>query len=85
MKIQTTKHFDKGFANLPPTIKKRAREKLSLFIENPQHPSLRVKKMQGHAYIWEGSISKNYRFTFQIHEDVCMLRRIGTYDILNKP
>ena len=85
MKIQTTRHFDKGFAALPPAIKERAKEKLALFIENPQHPSLRVKKMQGHSYIWEGSITKNYRFTFQIDDDVCILRRIGTHDILNKP
>ena len=85
MKIQTTRHFDKGFSKLPETIKERAKEKLSLFVENPQHPSLRVKKMQGHPYIWEGSITKSYRFTFQINGDVHILRRIGTHDILNKP
>jgi mRNA interferase RelE/StbE len=85
MKIQTTRHFDKGFAGLSPDIKKRAREKLALFVENPQHPSLRVKKMQGHPYIWEGSITKNYRFTFQISEDLCILRRIGTHDIPKTP
>jgi mRNA-degrading endonuclease YafQ of YafQ-DinJ toxin-antitoxin module len=84
MKIQTTRHFDKAFAGLPPAIKERAREKLALFFDNPQHPSLRVKKMQGHRYIWEGSITKSYRFTFQIHEDLCILRRIGTHDVLKK-
>ncbi len=34
---------------------------------------------------WEGRITKNYRFTFQIEGEICILRRIGTHDILKTP
>lgn len=85
MKIQTTKKFDKDYLNLPEKIKDKTDEKLALFLENPQHPSLRVKKMQGYENLWEASINTNYRFTFQISCDVYILRKIGTHDILNNP
>jgi len=35
-----------------------------LFQEYPAHPSLGVKKMQGHMGIWEGRIDQQNRFTF---------------------
>jgi hypothetical protein len=41
--------------------------------------------MQDPRDIWEGRISRSYRFTFQITEDAYVLRAIGTHDILSKP
>ncbi|MBD3377449.1 hypothetical protein GF406_20645 [candidate division KSB1 bacterium] len=85
MKIQRTKQFEKDYSALSEPLKKRAKEKLILFFENPRHPSLQVKKMSGYENIWEGRISYQYRFTFSMVEDVCILRRIGSHDILNRP
>jgi len=48
------------------------------------HPSLRVKRIQGTKHRWEGSITKNYRFTFQFIEDSVLFRTIGTHDILSR-
>jgi mRNA-degrading endonuclease RelE of RelBE toxin-antitoxin system len=85
MKIQTTRPFDKDYNALPETVKVRADKQFFLLLENPDHPSLRLKKIKGHSSIWEGRITKSYRFTFQISGDIYLLRRIGTHDILKTP
>lgn len=85
MNIQTTKDFDRDYARLPQIIKNRTDKQLALLIENPKHPSLRTKKMPGYADIWEGRITREYRFTFQIVGDTYVLRRIGKHDILKTP
>jgi mRNA-degrading endonuclease YafQ of YafQ-DinJ toxin-antitoxin module len=85
MKILTTKPFDRDFEELPTRIKTLALKKFTILLQNPHHPSLRVKKMEDPREIWEGSITESYRFTFQIEGDVYFLRRIGTHDILKTP
>ena len=80
MKIQTTKPFDGDFRTLPESIKKQAEKQLALFLENPRHPSLHTKKIKGTSAIWEGRITRDYRFTFQVVEDIYILRRIGKHD-----
>lgn len=85
MKIQTTKPFERDYSALPEPIKKQAEKQFPLLLGDPRHPSLRVKKIKGHPYIWEGRITKNYRFTFQIVGDTYLLRRIGTHDTLKTP
>jgi len=85
MKIQTTKPFDEDYNALPGEIKERADKQFVLLMENPHHPSLGVKKIKGHSNIWEGRITKSYRFTFQILEEIYLLRRIGTHNILRTP
>jgi hypothetical protein len=42
--------------------------------------------MEGHKNRWEASIDMFYRFTFEIHDDFYMLRRIGPHDkVLKNP
>jgi mRNA interferase RelE/StbE len=84
-KIQTTGPFDEDYNALPETVKDRADKQFVLLLENPCHPSLRIKKIKGHPDIWEGRVTKNYRFTFQIYGEIYILRRIGTHDILKTP
>ncbi len=85
MEIQTTKPFDKNWDTLPQGIKRRAKKQFDLLIKNPKHPSLRLKKMQGYSETWEGSITRKYRFTFQIEGDTYILRKVGKHEILRKP
>jgi mRNA-degrading endonuclease RelE of RelBE toxin-antitoxin system len=85
MKVLSTKTFDQDYKTLPDTIQSLVDRKLRIFLQNPHHPSLRIKKMEDPREIWEGRISKSYRFTFQIHEDTYILRRLGTHDILKTP
>jgi mRNA-degrading endonuclease RelE of RelBE toxin-antitoxin system len=57
LEFKTTETYDKSFAALPHDIQKRVLEKLALYEQNPRHPSLRVKKMEGVEDIWEMSVT----------------------------
>ena len=85
MKIQTARPFDRDYNALPKLIKDQVDKQFALLLENPHHPSLRVKKIKGHPSIFEGRVTKSYRFTFQISGEIYMLRRIGTHDVLKTP
>jgi mRNA-degrading endonuclease RelE of RelBE toxin-antitoxin system len=85
MKLWFTHSFIKDYQALPSQVQKTADQKLKLFLDNPRHPSLNIKKMQDPRNIWEGRITKGYRFTFQMEGEVCILRRLGTHDILRTP
>lgn len=84
-RIVITRPFEKAFKRLPAEIRQTVYEKVDLFLQNPGHPSLRVKKMKGTQVIWEMSITMNYRLTFEVSAEEIFLRRIGTHDILNQP
>ena len=85
MKFFRTERFKKQYQKLPQPIKKTAQKQLGFLLSNPDHPSLHIKKMQDPRNIWEGRITKSYRFTFQIEDDSYILRNIGPHDILSKP
>jgi mRNA interferase RelE/StbE len=81
---QFTKKFKKGYRMLPKEVQSNFDKKLSLFLENMFHPSIRAKRIQGTKNRWEGSITMNYRFTFELVENTVIFRTIGTHDILRK-
>ena len=95
MKFRATEPFWRAYAQLPPRLKKRARQCFRLFqqgAENPPfHASLRVRKMQGHPNIWEGHITLQCVFTFHIEQDpatddrIYVFRNIGTHEIYHRP
>ena len=74
--------FRKDYRALSKDIRESFDIKLPLFLDNPRHPSLRVKRLVGTADRWEGSVTMNYRFTFQLAEGKVLFRRIGAHDIL---
>lgn len=81
---QFSNRFKKEYAALPKEIQETFDKKFPLFLKNMDHPSLRVKKIKGTENRWEGSVTKNYRFTFQISGNTVIFRRIGTHEILNR-
>jgi len=81
---QFSNRFKKEYNTLPKEIQNAFDKKLTLFLKNIYHPSLRVKKIQGTKERWEGSITMKYRFTFEFFEDTLIFRAIGTHDILKK-
>ena len=82
LKIVWTPPFTRDFQALPHEVRARAEKALRLLVENPRHPSLRAKKMQGVEDIWEARVSLSHRITYQLAENTLTLRRIGTHDIL---
>ena len=61
--IQTT-HFERDYKKLPASIQKRTDEKLRFLVQNVSHPSLRVKRVQKYKGVFEGRVTKDYRFFF---------------------
>lgn len=54
---------------------------LHLLEETPQHPSLRTKKIQGTAGVFEASLNMAVGITFEyIKPDAVYLRNIGAHD-----
>jgi mRNA-degrading endonuclease RelE of RelBE toxin-antitoxin system len=84
-KVEPLPAFRRDFSTLPDEIRNQIGTKISLYLQNPSHPSLRVKKMKGVAGIWELSLTMNYRLTFQVTDELMILRRVGTHDVLRKP
>jgi hypothetical protein len=53
---------------------------LKLTAADMQHPSLRVKRIQGSKSIWEASASIYLRITFSWQGDLIILRNCGEDD-----
>ena len=77
-----------------PGSGERAGEKFIADLAAPEtgfHPSLRVKRMQGHRGIWEMSWAPDGRATFQYGDEVhpgqahIIWRRVGTHSIFRRP
>jgi mRNA interferase RelE/StbE len=89
MIYERTRRFNKSLDSLPANIQEKTFKALTLFVNDPQHPSLQVKKMKKHKGIWEGRVDKFYRFTFEYYRDdannqmVCSFRNVGRHDILD--
>ena len=81
---QFSKRFKKEYNRLPKKIQKAFNEKLTLFLKEISHPSLRIKRIQGTKNRWEGSVTMKYRFTFEFLKDEVLFRTIGTHDILKQ-
>ena len=79
-----TKRFKKEYKALPQQLQNRFNEKLTLFLADSHHPSLRIKRIQGTKDRWEGSVGMKYRFTFQFSGGVVIFRNIGTHAILKR-
>ena len=85
MKVARAPRFLSDYEQLDPQLKRRVDKQIVLLLKNPRHPSLRIHKMEGYPDIYEARVSKGYRFTFQIKEDTCILRRVGTHEIKKTP
>ena len=85
MEMRFTKIFERDYKKLSVEIKKRLDKQLIFLLENIKYPSLRVKKVKGYYNVWEGRITKSYRFTFEIKKEIYFVRRCGTHSILNNP
>ena len=90
MKPLFTHGFVREYQRLPQHLQRRFDKALEFLLLNLRHRSLRAKKMGGERDtegrdVWEARVTKNYRFTFAIEDDVCILYRIGPHDIERHP
>ncbi len=84
MELIQTAHFKSDYKKLPASIQKRTDEKLEFLVQNVSHPSLRVKRVQKYKGVFEGRVTRDYRFFFQITTEGYILLRVDKHDILEK-
>ena len=86
MRFEYTDRFQRAYNDLTDQDAERVKKALRLLVENPRHPGLRVKRVQGTDRIWEASASLSIRLTFEMHGDLIVLRNVGAHDeTLKKP
>ncbi len=61
MNSRTTERFRKSFAQLPGQVQQQARQAYQKFKQNPNRPSLRLKKVHSTRPIYSVRISLDYR------------------------
>jgi addiction module RelE/StbE family toxin len=72
-RIQFTKQFKKDFNSLTLNEQKAVKNKVAILAENPTHPSLRTKKLQGFDNIFEMSVNMDIRILWQYENNVIIL------------
>ena len=84
-KISYTKRFQKHYKKLTSVEKKQIKSKVEILSENPLHPSLRTKRIQGTDDLFECSINMDIRIIWYYEGDeLIILLDVGHHDILNK-
>ena len=85
LQITYTDRFKKRFRDLSVSEKKQFHNKLMIFAENPLHPSLRTKRIQGTEDLYEFSVNMDIRVIwFYEGDSLVALVDIGHHDILRK-
>lgn len=80
-KIRFTRRFLKSFARLPVAVQERIKKQIALLVENPRHPSLQTKPIQGVSGIYEARIDVDYRMTYEREaDDTLVLRVVAKHD-----
>ena len=86
-KIRFTRRFLKSFARLPAAVQDKVKKQLALLADNPRHPSLQTKPVQGATGPFEARVDIEYCLTYERDEDdTLVLRVVGKHDkALKKP
>lgn len=80
-----TPRFEKHFKHLNENEKRQLRNKLELLSENPLHPSLRTKRIQGTVDLFECSVNMDIRIIWYYeNEMLIILVDVGHHDILKR-
>lgn len=69
MRLRFTERADKDYAGLPVNIRKAFAKQLSFLLANLRHPSLQAKKYSEGDDIWQGRVTRGWRFYFKIEGD----------------
>ena len=78
----------KSFAGLPAVVQEKIKKQIALLAENPRHPSLQTRPIQGVPGIYEARVDSDYRLTYEREaDDRLVLRVVGRHhdEALKKP
>jgi mRNA-degrading endonuclease RelE of RelBE toxin-antitoxin system len=76
--------FWRSYAELDPRTRVAAKKAYSLFEENPDHPSLRFKKLGGLDDVWSVRINEQYRAVGQRNGENIVWAWIGSHNEFDK-
>ena len=80
-----TPRFQKHFKRLTTKEKQQLKNKLQQMAEDPFHPSLRTKRIQGTSDLFECSINMSIRLIWYYENgDIIVLLDVGHHDILKQ-
>ena len=81
LKIRFTRRFLKSFSRLPAPVQEKIKKQIALLAENPRHPSLQTKPIQGARGVYAARIDQDYRMTYERGaDDTLVLRVVGKHD-----
>ena len=84
-KLTYTNRFLKHYKNLTDIEKNQLQNKLRLLSQNPMHPSLRTKRIQGADDLFECSVNMDIRIIWYYEGDtIIILVDVGHHDILKQ-
>lgn len=80
-----TNRFQKRYKKLTALEKAQLLRKLTLLVNNPSHPSLRTKRIQGTDTLFECSVNMDIRIIWCFDQNVIIiLMDVGHHDILKR-
>ncbi len=86
MRLHRLDVFKENYKALQPDEQALVDKAVEFLAVDPRHPSLRLKKVEGHKGVWEARASGELRLTFRWEKDVITLRAVGHHDdVLRSP
>lgn len=79
MKLDYTPHFLRNYGKAPVDIQRAFEKQALLLLENPRHPSLRTKKYDEPAGLWQARVTRGWRFYFTIEGDTFRMLEIKAH------
>jgi len=79
MQSRTTRQFWRLFSDLPSDAQRDAKQAYRLFENNPGHPGLQFKKLEGEQSIYSARIGLEYRALAVMKKDRVVWYWIGSH------
>ena len=79
MQSRTTRQFRRLFSSLPLAVQRDAKHAFRLFEENPAHPGLQFKKLEGEDDVYSARIGLDYRALAVVKKDRIVWYWIGSH------
>jgi len=76
MKLLFSHRFLRSYQSAPASVQAAFEKQARLLVENLRHPSLRAKKYDLVAGIWQARVTRAWRFYFSIEGDAYLLHDI---------
>lgn len=83
--LELSNRFVRSYKKLNRATRLQVDKTLQVIVINPNHPSLRLKRIKGTKDIWEASVNMSIRITLSFLEDTIQLRNVGTHEQVFKP